>query len=373
MKANLFSALCPALLVSLLFSLSATAQITVSESAFKGRPIFDIKTPTGTYYWSKGGAAFIAIFCKDGKNWINHADGRACEDCRGIPNFTGQFGHPKTSGATSVIVGPKSGDKILIRATKGTVWELECAVYIDHAVLTTKKMGSKYAFVYEGTPNGNFNAATDYYVIDPVGSPAVRRSYNFKSRGAPFTYVSETGLAYVGNSRVNRSLFLIEHSGDRAKDQAWQDGSATMAIIDFGRDKAGRTWTASYSGTGHVFSLGFIEDTTFSKLNAVAEKIKAQPHQAYSQSTGTNQERSVRGAALQREITQSRAGLSIPNTADYASVSIHALSGRTLFSRDWGEASKITVPFGALSSSSVIVKLSNHKETVSFLVPISVR
>lgn len=228
-----------------------------------GYDTFRLNTPAGSYHFHKAGGGFASLFDKEDKDWIawNPAP-RGAGDFRGVPNMVhprdGGYFHPGRTGVESVAIrrGPL---KVSIRATSldgawATLWE----IFPGFARMTVEKVppATAYWLLYEGTPGGKLDLATDLVTRSDGTTTTAGESWNGDLVGEEWVYVTDPPL--------NRSLFVIHHQEDEVVDSYTPGTEKLMTILGFGRSDTARFLT----GVGQQFTFGLVEDATFAGVRS---------------------------------------------------------------------------------------------------------
>lgn len=222
---------------------------------------YHIETPAATYFYHKFGAGFASIIDPDGNDWLSYRPyGGSDGKYRGIPNlaYPENHFHPGGTGCTSEIIsnGPIKL-KIASESTDGK-WACTWEIFPAFARLTVLKVDHPYWFLYEGTPGGKLNEASDYCV---------------RSDGTrlPLTQTWELPLPapewiYFGASNTQRVLYFVHHEADDHIDSFWPM-EHNMTVFGFGRNGLEKFMTAIPS----QFTVGFAEDGTFEAAQKVID------------------------------------------------------------------------------------------------------
>ena len=258
-------------------------QVSVTDTmSYQGQASFKIATAAGTLYYHKPGAGFASYIDPNGNDWISYQPGfGAGGEFRGIPNAGDAF-HPGYTNSTSTLVsqGPL---KASIRSVSSNnlnevVWE----IFPRYARMTMLRKGAPYWWLYEGTPGGSFNIATDY----SVRSTGVR---------APMTTSWSADLpngrewAYFGDAAMRRVLFAAHHEDNTINDY-FRHMDSLMTVFGFGRKDP--CCTRYIDVVPQSFTFGFAEDSTFSVaeatiFSAYKDLIVAQAAPQYRGGPGT--------------------------------------------------------------------------------------
>lgn len=228
-----------------------------------GYDTFRLNTPAGLYHFHKSGGGFASLFDKDDTDWIawNPAP-RGAGDFRGVPNMVhpndGGYFHPGRTGVESEALrrGPL---KVTIRATSmdgawATLWE----VFPTFARMTVEKVpdGAVYWLLYEGTPGGQLDLATDL---------VTRSDGTTTTAGEPWTgdLVGEEWV-YFTDPSLDRSLFIVHHLEDEVVDSYAPGTEKLMTVLGFGRSGNARYLT----GVSQQITFGLVEDATFAGVQS---------------------------------------------------------------------------------------------------------
>lgn len=241
-------------------------QVTVADNInFQDQASLRFTTSAGTYYYHKAGAGFAGMVDSDGHDWISYRPtGGSAGNFRGIPNMVHPEGffHPGAAGSNTQIVsqGPL---KATINSTNGS-WVATWEIYPSLAKMTLSAAGHSYWFLYEGTPNGAFNATSNFMIL---------------SNGERFTAGQEwthdlpsPEWAYFSDTQKNRSLFL-SHLEDDNKVDSYKPMQNNMTVFGFGRDDGSKHLIS----TPAHFIVGFIETNIYANAARIIN--------SYSQNT----------------------------------------------------------------------------------------
>ena len=237
-------------------------QVELTDDVFfEGQNSYMIATPRATYYYHKQGGGFAGLRDQENREWIGyHPTGGSGGSYRGIPNMVfdisgSSFFHPGFINATSSIVS--RGPVKLTFRTQSTEpldpWECLWDVYPTYAKMTLVTKGrTGYWFLYEGTPGGSFEAATDF-VVRSSGqrTPA---SDSWEGDVAPPEWV------YFGDGGLKRTLYLVNHQDDGNVD-SYRPQDDLMTVFGFGRSLA--DLNGFMTSVPRTFTFGLAEDSAF--------------------------------------------------------------------------------------------------------------
>ena len=179
----------------------------------EGQSSYQIQTARGTYYYQKAAAGFSSLVDQAGNDWLGYKPtGGAGGTFRGVPNMIhpeGQF-HPGDTNATSVILtqGPL---KLTIKSTTNDgKWEARWEFFPTYVRMTLLKADHAYWFLYEGTPGGTLDLATDLVVRSNGTQTPAADKWTGDLAGPEWAYFADPG--------VNRAFFAASHSEDSVVD-----------------------------------------------------------------------------------------------------------------------------------------------------------
>ncbi len=227
----------------------------------EGQESYRLQTPAATWYYHKAGAGFASLEDHDGRDWIGfHPKGGSDGRYRGIPNLVHPEGyfHPGGTKCTSRIVhrGPVRV-RIASESADGK-WACHWDVFPALARLTVTRADHAYWFLYEGTPGGELDEATDFCVrSDGTRTPASKRWTGD---------LPDPEWLYFGDPVRNRILFLAQEADDRLVDSYWPM-QGNMTVFGFGRKGLGKFLKA----TPARFIVGLAEGTEPQRGKLVVE------------------------------------------------------------------------------------------------------
>jgi len=234
-----------------------------------GYDTLKLVTSAGTYHYHKTGGGFASLIDSGANDWIswNTAAGNA-GDFRGIPNMVypndGGYFHPGRNSATTTTVydGP-------LRASFKSVssdgkWEVLWDVFPASARMTVLKVDAtkKYWFLYEGTPGGTLETATDLVTRSDGTQTTAGTSWSGDIAGEEWVFFTDPGLS--------RSLFVIHHQEDDKVDSYRASSpDALMTILGFGRSVSARY----LEGTDRQLSFGLANQTSFNSVRTTIHNV----------------------------------------------------------------------------------------------------
>ncbi|MFN0158705.1 MAG: immunoglobulin domain-containing protein [Bacteroidota bacterium] len=232
---------------------SFTSQLVVTDDvAHEGQPSVKIETPRGIYYYQKLGGGFASIEDTQGNDWVGYTPGGgSAGEFRGVPNLGDVF-HPGYVNSTSSIEsqGPL---KTRIRTTSlDNGWECVWDIYPEYARMTLLKRNANYWFLYEGTPGGTLNTATDF-VVRPTGQRTPLSTSWFGD-------LTSEEWAYFGDAAMQRVFYVAHHEEDTQPDY-FRHMDGNMTVFGFGRQDP--CCTRYLTAIPQTFTIGFAPDSTF--------------------------------------------------------------------------------------------------------------
>lgn len=238
---------------------SVTPQVALTDNVTdEGQASYRVATPAGTYFYHKAGAGFSSLVDPQGNDWLNyHPSGGSAGNYRGIPNAVHPEGyfHPGNTSCTSAIAGQGPIKVTIASQSNDGKWACRWEIYPRYAKLTVLKNDHAYWFLYEGTPGGALNPATDHCVRSNGTRTPLSQSWTGD--------IPSPEWLYFEDGTVHRSLFLVHHEDDGAVDSYWpMEGN--MTVFGFGRDGLNKHLTS----VPRRFTIGFAEDRTFGGVSA---------------------------------------------------------------------------------------------------------
>ena len=179
----------------------------------EGQSSYQIQTARGPYYYQKDAAGFSSLVDQGGNDWLGYKPtGGAGGTFRGVPNMIHPEGHfhPGATNATTVILtqGPL---KLTIKSTTNDgKWEARWEFFPTYVRMTLLKADHAYWFLYEGTPGGTLDLATDLVVRSNGTQTAAADKWTGDLAGPEWAYFADPG--------VNRAFFAASHSEDSVVD-----------------------------------------------------------------------------------------------------------------------------------------------------------
>lgn len=257
---------------------AVTPQVQLQDGVQdEGQASLKITTSAATYYFHKNGGGFSSVDDVDGKDWVNFSSApKSAGDFRGIPNLVytpgGGYFHPGRDVGTTAVLSTGPLKATFRTKITGQDWQTLWTIYPNYATLTVEKAAGKYWFLYEGTPGGKLDPASDMVVRSDGTSTPASDAWEADLAGDEWVYFTDAAQ--------NRSLFVAHHEGDSAPDsyRLQQDDlsnpDAAMTVFGFGRMK--KTQPEMFlTGTPRHFTFGLLQGTGFSaNSNRILSAVK---------------------------------------------------------------------------------------------------
>ncbi len=224
-------------------------QLLITTVFWEGQNSYRVTSPLATYYYHIQGAGFASMIDNNGNDWISyHPTGGAAGSYRGIPNM-GDWAHPGYTNGTSSIQyqGP-----IHVRVYSQTLsggYKAYWDFFPGYVRMTLTDRADNYWLLYEGTPNGQFDAS-DYW------KPATGGRYTLDE-----TYEGQFQWAYFGDISTRRALYMIHHEVDALPD-GHRPMEGSMTVFGFGREPDPSNVLRWMNAVPQRMTFGFAEDSS---------------------------------------------------------------------------------------------------------------
>ena len=244
---------------------SGAALVTTTDTSDEGQDVWRVENATGALSYVQDAGGFSSYDDLTGDDWIswnpkNAGEINAESIFRGIPNAvfdgpgTDYFhpGHP-TSTCTLLVDGPV---RTVIRSeANGAAWVSEWTIGPRSATfeMLATDVGTWW-FLYEGTPGGAVEPATDDVVLSDGTATLLSSPPSNADLPDPEWAAYRDGLD-------DRSLLLVSHDDDSIADRRAILDDA-MTVFGFGRSTA----VPQFSGPGRTVSIELVEDRTVAQL-----------------------------------------------------------------------------------------------------------
>ncbi len=222
-------------------------------------------TPSGTWQYHKVGAGFSSLDDIDGNDWIGWSTASGSDGAyRGIPNlaFNSGYFHPGDEGNPSTTTLATQGPvrSTLTSISEDDKWELRWDIYPAYAQLNVVRRDptETYWFLYEGTPGGAIDLASDYSVRPDGTRLPLGTAWTGDLPGEEWVYVEDSAL--------DRSIFVIQHQPDANTDSYWQL-NGDMTVLGFGR----LNLNTYLSAAPNVFTVGLADGADFATMEQAIE------------------------------------------------------------------------------------------------------
>ncbi len=236
-------------------------ELTVDE----GQTSYRIPTEIGDWYYHEDGGGFSSLNDVDGNDWIGYRQGGGSSgEFRGIPNLVypqGHF-HPGATSATTRLIdsGPL---RTSLESTTADGWAVRWDLFPTFATATVLTAPSDYWFLYEGTPGGQVEEATDTVTRSDGTTTPLSQAWSLDLPGSEWAYFTDGG--------VDRSLFVVSHEDDAATD-SYRTLDGAMTVFGLGRDGL----TSGLAGAPRSFSVGLVDGNgTETELGSAAAPLSA--------------------------------------------------------------------------------------------------
>jgi hypothetical protein len=238
------------------------ALLTLTDNVTdEGQSAYRIQTPSATWFYHQQGAGFSSLLDKAGKDWLGYKpSGGSAGNYRGIPNAVHPENHfhPGGTGCTSSVAstGPL---KISLRSqsTDGK-WACTWELFPAWSRLTITKHDHPYWFLYEGTPGGSLEAATDTCLRSDGTKTPLSQSWTGDLAAPEWVAFADGGGP--------RALFLAHHEDDAATDSFYPMEN-NMTVFGFGRSGLNKYLTS----VPQHFTVGFAEDGSHGAVGALVD------------------------------------------------------------------------------------------------------
>ena len=272
---------------------SVPAQVVLTQGVVdEGASAFKIETNTATYFYHIKGGGLSSLNDQGGNDWISYksnvpGNGGAF---RGIPNAVspnngGHF-HPGSNTMTTTLLneGPL---KVTVhvkenKAPGGRVkWEGMFEFYPNYTNFTMLAAPYNYWFLYEGTPGGQLQVASDFVVRSDGTQTLTSVAWEGDLVNEEWAYFSDPALG--------RSIYFVNNTDD-TKTDSYDNQDAIMTKLGFGRKGAG--YQLDPAVMPREFTFGLMDETAYDN----AKPIINNAYKALNATVGAAEARS--GASL---------------------------------------------------------------------------
>lgn len=232
-----------------------------------------VTTPSATYYLDKNGGGLSSMLDTDGVDWLGFHNKKGSGwkgEYRGFPNAIhkqdGNYFHAVKDGTemSSSVVTINAADHVqIVFTTANKKWRGQWDFYPDRCdfTMTQVSKGFHYWVLYEGVPNGAMDPTDFWY------SSADKDTHLIADTLAGDLPYPEW-IAF-GDAASSRMLYLLNRSDDNHPDEFVS--RPYMTVFGFGRSGKGK-----FIDSPQRFSLGFVETTSYSKIESKIDQLVAQ-------------------------------------------------------------------------------------------------
>lgn len=235
--------------------------VTTDGIIDEGLDTVRVQTDVGSYYFDKDGGGFSSIVDIDGNDWIGHnAAFGSAGSYRGVPNLVYPEGymHPGEDGVTTTIVSQGPLKTTLRAEADGGAWVTLWEIRPTSARMTVLAAPADYWFLYEGTPGGSLDLASDVVVRSDGTQTTAGQAWSGDLSGEEWVYFGDPNVGAGG-----RSLYVVNHVDDGAVD-SYYPMEGNMTVLGFGRSGTARYLDAVPS----TFTLGITEGVDFPSVSS---------------------------------------------------------------------------------------------------------
>ena len=240
------------------------SQITFDpNSTDEGMAAYKLVTPVGTYYYHNKGGGFSSFNDLSGNDWISwNTNPDNAGDFRGIPNIVhpnnGGYFHPGRKGMTSVVLsqGPIKVTFEVYETNKPPAgrdrWRGLWEVYPTYVDFTMVHAPYDYYFLYEGTPGGQLQINSDFFVRSTGVQSLASVAWEEDLPNEEWVFAADPG--------VGRALYMASHVDD-TKVESYANQQGIMTKFGFGRKGAGPLLDKTI--VPRQFTWGIMNELTF--------------------------------------------------------------------------------------------------------------
>lgn len=235
---------------------------------YRGEPAFEITTPSARYVYHVRSSGFASLFDAAGHDWISYQPGGGFRgEYRGIPNIAPPDFHPGRPDGKKRSELLRTGPirATILSETTDERWRLVWDVFPNHARMTLERKGpDPYWILYEGTPGGEFDPETDFW-IDSTGTvlPMPEDPGRFQR------HLPDPQWVAFSDGPLGRSLFLSLDPPDQHMDEFWHRGAGGMTVFGFGRGEKPR-WQRLESVPAYL-TIGLVDSTDSDHIRNAVE------------------------------------------------------------------------------------------------------
>ncbi|MDD5688212.1 MAG: FG-GAP-like repeat-containing protein [Elusimicrobia bacterium] len=258
-----------------------TKQVTLTDNVMdENQASYKFDTANATYYYHKVGAGFSSMVDSQNNDWISYslATGGAGE-YRGIPNMAYEqnptdtvkcYFHPGFDGSannkgasTSNIISQGPLKVRISSVSSDNKWKCYWDVFPKYARMTLYERDPNrgYWFLYEGTPGGSLDTASDYIVKSD------NTRMNISATSPNNDELPDPEWVYFADGSINRSLYLVNHKNPDGLTDSYYT-YPPMTVFGFGR---GSGLVGQLNYTPAYFTIGFADSRDYATTKDTIE------------------------------------------------------------------------------------------------------
>lgn len=200
--------------------------VTYVEASYSGQPTFQIATPTAIYTVVRQAGSIISLVdqISQGQSvqWIGYSDYRPQRRIGIVAEK-----QPLVSTVVDLSTVTAKHVRLHCQTVLGD-WRWDWDFYVTQATLTITEAPSPFGFSYRGTPGKNLEDE-DQLVLASGQAQSAKNSFSG-------TLLGPAGWAYLADSELAHSLFLIQHEADSIVDRYDSlDGDSASLVFGGGR------------------------------------------------------------------------------------------------------------------------------------------
>lgn len=220
----------------------------------EGHPSLLVETPTADWYYHTEGGGFSSLVDRSGEDWLswNQTEGPT-GSFRGVPNAVYPAGHlhPGDTGSSTRVLYQGPLRVSFETSTDDHAFRVRWDVSATTARMTVLDALTAYWFLYEGTPGGQIDLATDT-VIRSDGTTARLASAKSADLVGEWSAFADTVRG--------RSVFVSQTTEDSVTD-SYRLMQNAMTVFGFGRADLDPRLAGPLE-----FVVGLVDATTFAAL-----------------------------------------------------------------------------------------------------------
>ncbi|MDD5687534.1 MAG: chitobiase/beta-hexosaminidase C-terminal domain-containing protein [Elusimicrobia bacterium] len=259
-----------------------TNQVTLTDNVTdEGQSSYKFDTANATYYYHKIGAGFSSMVDSQNNDWLSYSVGnQASGEYRGIPNMVhdttlncyfhpGFDGSSASKGASTSNIVSQGPLKVRINSiSSDNNWKCYWDIFPKYARMTLyqRDPSRNYWFLYEGTPGGTLNTASDYIV------QSNNTQMNITATTASNIDLPDPEWVYFADGTINRSLYVINHNQpDNLYDTYYTMAGPTTPMTVFGFGRGADYLVKNMNFTPAYFTIGFADSRDYATTKDTIE------------------------------------------------------------------------------------------------------